>query len=142
VQFCPLILCNLNPLVTAAADLPRLAATMRALADTMNVSYRAAIGNRHMAYEGPYWYFHGSALRAAEAAVELHPADASSRVLYGELKWNLAARGQGEYQRDFSEAREARRQLLCGRVLATAAGNTALVARTDSLLRWIEGMFR
>ena len=127
----------------AAVNMVRYAETMRALADTVLQSYLLAIGNQHPAYEGVGWNFHQSVLRIARAAVELNPSDPLPRVLYGEFKWLLApSEGWDEYARDSTEAREAYRQLVCGRALAEEVGNARLVARADSLLDWIGGMFR
>ena len=127
---------------TAASSLARLASTMRAIADSVDAAFRQAIGNQHPAFEGPRWVFHESVLETAEVAVQLNPHDARARVLYGEWKWLLAPpRGPDQCARDSAEAREAYRQLVCGRALAEDTGDTTLILHAQSLLRWIGTCF-
>jgi len=118
----------------AALRLPVLAKRLKLLVDTIHVTYLAALGTVHPIYEGPTGYLYPSVERAALRAVALNPEDAGSRILYGDMKWLLAARGDGEFQRDSAEGHEAYRQLVCGRLLAQQAGDSVLLARADSLL--------
>lgn len=116
----------------AAAALADIARTMEQLADSAHTIYARALGR----YEGIGGHFYLGSARVQQASIVLFPFDAEARFRLGMLKWTAAGLGEGRV--DTTEAKQARKELVCARDLAIRRANRALIAAADSIINLID----
>lgn len=141
--------CKMYPFATSpttAARLAEIAAAMWQLADSASDSYLRGL-RRHEGGNGFRNRFYRSAVAVQEAAVSLNQKDPALRVDLGILRYMDAWLSEDEVETlgmlaaiDTMRLLAARRDLLCGRLLARELGSVSVAERADSALRIVENV--